>query len=334
MRGTRGFTVVELLIVIVVIGILATLTIISYAGVRNQAARSVVQSDLEQSAKKLEEYRVKNNEMYPANQAAAIAAGVKASSGNTVYYTYDAGTNYYCLSNTASSGDVYFVNAYAKSPIAGSCQAMVSWLPLNGNPSSFTGTNDAAASGALPATGQSGRANGAYSFGGSAYMSTPSTSSLTVGTGAGKQLSVSLWYYGTHSDTTSRALLAKREANASASTDYIFMIEANTILWGTGTSTDSCAWQRVTEPSRNAWHHIVGTIDQTGTTTGTKKFYIDGVLQDTCTYASKAASGGTQLYIGSAIGANYTIGSIDDIRMFTRVLTDVEVSNMFDAGAQ
>lgn len=42
----RGFTIVELLIVIVVIGILAAITIVSYTGVTARANESSVQSDL------------------------------------------------------------------------------------------------------------------------------------------------------------------------------------------------------------------------------------------------------------------------------------------------
>ena len=44
--ASKGFTIVELLIVIVVIGILAAITIVSYSGVTNRANDVAVQSDL------------------------------------------------------------------------------------------------------------------------------------------------------------------------------------------------------------------------------------------------------------------------------------------------
>ncbi|MCD8561685.1 prepilin-type N-terminal cleavage/methylation domain-containing protein [Candidatus Saccharibacteria bacterium] len=63
-----GFTIVELLIVIVVIAILATVTIIGYNGVSQQARASAVQSDLAQAVRKIELAKVESGiGMYPAS---------------------------------------------------------------------------------------------------------------------------------------------------------------------------------------------------------------------------------------------------------------------------
>jgi len=60
----HGFTIVELLIVIVVIGILAAITIVSFNGVTSKANVSKSQSDLKNMQKLVEMYKVDNG-AYP-----------------------------------------------------------------------------------------------------------------------------------------------------------------------------------------------------------------------------------------------------------------------------
>lgn len=54
----RGFTIVELLVVIVVIGILAAITIVSYSGISSKAIAVSLQSDLDNNSKLLKMYNV------------------------------------------------------------------------------------------------------------------------------------------------------------------------------------------------------------------------------------------------------------------------------------
>ena len=63
---TAGFTIVELLIVIVVIGILAAITIVSFNGISTRARDSARTSDIAGVQKALELYKVENNDLYPS----------------------------------------------------------------------------------------------------------------------------------------------------------------------------------------------------------------------------------------------------------------------------
>jgi len=65
----RGFTIVELLVVIVVIGILAALTTNVYAGIQNKAKAAQVQSDLATVKRAMLAYKAATGELPPEGDA-------------------------------------------------------------------------------------------------------------------------------------------------------------------------------------------------------------------------------------------------------------------------
>lgn len=88
-----GFTIVELLIVIIVIGILAAITIVAYSGVQSRAKTALLESDLHNAHKQLDIVRVDDDE-YPANTST-----IKKSDDTTFQYTKNSSTSY-CLTAT------------------------------------------------------------------------------------------------------------------------------------------------------------------------------------------------------------------------------------------
>lgn len=152
----KGFTVVELLIVIVVIGILATLTIIAYSGVQDNARRASLQSDLSGAAKKLEEYKFKNAETYPSGLAAAQAAGIKSSGANSLSYTSyttPKGANTgYCLQNTINGLNYYVTGGGSLKE--GACRTVTNLIQNPNNEADINGWISSNPSDASIAQGQ------------------------------------------------------------------------------------------------------------------------------------------------------------------------------------
>ena len=93
--NTQAFTIVELLVVIVVIGILAAITIVSYSGVTKRAKIASLQSDLSNASQQLKMFKTTNtNEDYPTTIDCTIPDSatnkcIKSSSNNLYTYTVD-----------------------------------------------------------------------------------------------------------------------------------------------------------------------------------------------------------------------------------------------------
>jgi prepilin-type N-terminal cleavage/methylation domain-containing protein len=101
-KPSRGFTIVELLIVVVVIAILAAITIVAYNGIRDRAQAAALQADLSGAAKKIALDQV-NNSAYPESLADTDnGKGVQSSNGTTYQYSVNNTTNppTYCVTAT------------------------------------------------------------------------------------------------------------------------------------------------------------------------------------------------------------------------------------------
>lgn len=102
---SRGFTIVELLIVIVVIGILAAMTIVSYNGIQTRAENTKTLSGVDQVAKAIQIYKL-DNSTYPL-AGGATAANACISSTNPASCGRS-GTGSVCGSDATYSFDTNF----------------------------------------------------------------------------------------------------------------------------------------------------------------------------------------------------------------------------------
>lgn len=113
-KHNSAFTIVELLIVIVVIAILATISIVAYNGIQQRARASEASTALTQAKKKLELYKVDNGS-YPTTGNLA-SAGI---ANTDVDYQYTSNGTTYCITGTA--GNVSYKASDTAGPTQGGC---------------------------------------------------------------------------------------------------------------------------------------------------------------------------------------------------------------------
>jgi len=116
-RGQRGFTIVELLVVVVIIGIVASITLVALMNALDKARQRATMADMRTISKAIETYMVDNN-MAPSD-AGGIDALVTALTPyhSTVLPTRDHWRHAYQFSSDTDGN--YTIESYGKDGVAG-----------------------------------------------------------------------------------------------------------------------------------------------------------------------------------------------------------------------
>lgn len=122
-----GFTIVELLVVIVVIGILTSIVLVSFSGINQRAIVASIQSDLKNSAIQMKMYQVSNSDSFPNSidcsaSPAANSICLKSSGSNTYsdfQITNNGGASKFCI--TLSNGQYNYYITDSAPPQPGTC---------------------------------------------------------------------------------------------------------------------------------------------------------------------------------------------------------------------
>jgi prepilin-type N-terminal cleavage/methylation domain-containing protein len=332
-RKSTGFTIVELLIVVVVIAILAAITIVAFNGIQQRARTSAMVSTLSQAAKKLELYKIDNNSTYPASLS---DAQVNIPGDFNSNYERSTGLNGYCLVVTQNSVS-YKVSSDAQTPAIGGCtisSGLVGSWTFNGNandssPSGMNGT----VSGATLTTGQNGQANSAYYFNGtSSYIGLGDTTPINFTNG---QFTVSAW--------------VNMPALPASAVWYDILSSTTVGDWSVGIIASSTGEGRLAMTkisqldapqgpvvSPGNWKYVTA-VYKYGPSPSTVSYYLDGTFVSTGNWNHSTQGdfsvGAGAKRIGARNGRNF-LGSIDDLRVYNKALSAAEISSLYAAGAQ
>jgi prepilin-type N-terminal cleavage/methylation domain-containing protein len=289
---SAGFTVVELLIVIVIIGLLASIAIISYNGIQKGAIDKGVSSDLDGVSSALTHYQVTHN-----GQLDSSVAWFSGSGGNSaINYALTSGdvldvavnSTDYCIRGYNPNAKTYInlAAAASKGSTASACAmlppssaaiaanytfASVAWTQQTGSGSRNWYGLDSSTDG----TKIFGVANGDYIY--------TSTNTGATWTQAGVSLGTQSWYAIT--------LSADGTTSAAASYGYLYGAPDSGVTW-------------TQHGSSQYWGAIVSSYDGTKVYAGTNSVYAstDSGVTWTATSAPWAGSG----YNSMAVSADGT----------------------------
>lgn len=143
-NGDSGFTLVELLVVVVIIGVLVAIAIPLYLNFRKGAANKSAASDVRGAISAIEQYYTDNANAYPASSTSGLGANLvfasasgspqtaTVSPGNTIGYQNNT-TSYTVCGVNNDGGTIYVYNSLNGGAAKKSSQTTLAACVSNGN---------------------------------------------------------------------------------------------------------------------------------------------------------------------------------------------------------
>jgi prepilin-type N-terminal cleavage/methylation domain-containing protein len=334
-----GFTIVELLVVIVVIGVLASISIVSYAGVTQQANVAALKSDLSNSIKQLNVYRVQNVAgVYPITldcSASPVADSIclKSSGGNTYQYVVDDVYNPQGFCVSSSVNGISYMTTDVSEIASGDCRSYKLAISLDAGdtasyPSPFNGTTMYDLSGnnnnatLINGVGYSVSNNGCLIFdGNNDYVDMP-----LAGSGI-YPVTIEAWFRG--------AVLNQHRAGIIGVGNGI---SGYRLTWGTDALNNNLYvlfpnvnWINLGySASTNTWYNVAVTIERSSSTQVRVKAYVNGSLAYNNVHNNPITP-----VTSSSLGVEkqtpgYFSGDIGKASVYNRVLSATEVNQVFE----
>jgi len=214
---------------------------------------------------------------------------------------------------------------------AGLDDGLVAYYPFNGNANDESGNgNDGAVFGATLTADRFGTADSAYYFDGvDDYIDVGDDGSLKMTEGLAisvwiKMASYPVWYQTIISDHAPNEIVEGPGKILQFHSNRLHFIVGG--VYGHGTATyveyvfdDSMLGQ---------WQHVVGTYDRS-----TVNLYLNGELVDSIAYDDPLTTPPNPVLIGKSGFGEFLHGTVDEVRIYDRALTEAEILELFNSEA-
>jgi prepilin-type N-terminal cleavage/methylation domain-containing protein len=323
--SSSAFTIVELLVVIVVIGILAAITVVSYGGITSRATAAFLTSDLNNASKQLKLDQVLNG-TYPATLAASNGGkGIPVSSGTVYQYAVDntAKPPIFCITLTKDTVSYKVTNDSL--PLAGNCANFgrvinldagdlasypgsgTTWTDLSGNGNNGTLMNGVAFTSAD---------GGAFIFDGvNDFVRIPNSASINPGSNS---WSISTWFKMNTAGSHEGSILYNKEQMYEASPGGGEFNHAWQPNWN---------WFGSTSINLGEWYNVVVTYD------GANQYvYKNGTLVYSRVQTGVMGSNTNEFDIGARNAGTtaFIPATISNLQMHNRALSSDEITQNFN----
>jgi len=359
MKKQKAFTIVELLVVIIIIGILATVIIISFSTITSRSTIATLQNDLNSAKKQIMNFQVQNaSSNFPTSintcpvTDASTQLCIKPTGTNTFTYTaYNLSDQQSFYLSASDSSNTYTYHTTDTTTVSDKLGVVANSLAYNldfANTSSYAGSGSATYD--LVSNTSGSLLNSSYYSYDSATKSMNFTrdGSIVIGgfhsiTFTGN-LTATNFLYNNHTmeimarindynpsningNETASVLMAYQGYHSG------FSYTSSALYFGIWNGVSNPSFNFASSPVAGAWFHAVET--RIGNTT---RLYLNGVLSSSSTYSTSNGNPGTTNTLKLGAGnpstgpyAYYCKCNIAYAKLYNRGLTSAEVRQNFNA---
>lgn len=323
LKKQTGFTIVELLIVVVVIAILAAITIVAYTGIRERTNETALRSTLRQSTTWVAAQKASNGGILPTTIT-------ELSKGDGYTYDYETTNNQYCLSveRTGTSSIMHAGTAQNATQYAGPCPLAHWTLADSLSDFGMQGIHGTMSGNATLTQNQRGEANRAYAFDGNDYIDLTNSFWTSTFASSSDGFTISAWVRVPSYPPEQMPIIGQRYGDT-----MVVAMRSNGRIQLRMDDT-GLGLQGNTSLNVNQWHHIAVTYSRSDSYNA--RYYLDGspdgvvVTYDGSDIASSSLLFmGYQSRAGSGADAPF-VGSLSDVSIYDRPLTENEIRSIYE----